>query len=271
MLTTRALCALIGGLLITVTSSDAQAQSAGIGELVLGGGDIVRIAVLQNPDLTTEVRVSENGTVSFPYIGIVPVGGLTLPQGEKKIADLLREGGFVAKPQVNILPVQIRSRQVAVLGQVNRPGRYPLEAANVRLSDMLANAGGIAATGADTVVLMGTREGKAIRREIDIPMLVSKGDSASDVPLAGGDVLYVNRAPMFYIYGEVQRAGAFRLERNMTVMQGLAAGGGLTGRGTDKGLRVHRRGADGALRIIEAKLDEPLEADDVIYVREGLF
>jgi polysaccharide export outer membrane protein len=76
---------------------------------------------------------------------------------------------------------------------------------------------------------------------------------------------------MFYIYGEVQRPGAFRLERDMTVMQGLATGGGLTIRGTEKGMRVHRRGADGKLQIIEPKLDEPLKVDDVIYVRESLF
>jgi polysaccharide export outer membrane protein len=266
----RTLQALFGCLLVVVVSSVAQAQSGKNVEYVLGAGDVLRITVFQNPDLTTEARVSEGGTLSFPFIGTVPLGGLSLSQGEKKIADLLREGNFVSNPHVNILPVEIRSSQVAVLGQVNRPGRYPLETANMRLSDMLATAGGIANTGADTVVLMGTREGRSIRRKIDISLLVLEG-GADDVPLTGGDVLYVNRAPMFYIYGEVQRPGAFRLERDMTIMQGLATGGGLTIRGTEKGLRVHRRSADGKIQIIEARLDEPLEADDVIYVREGLF
>jgi polysaccharide export outer membrane protein len=262
---------LLGLCLVLLTLGTAQAQSGTNAEYVLGPGDIVRITVFQNPDLTTETRVSEAGTLSFPLIGSVPVGGLSLSQGQKKIGDMLREGGFVQKPQVNILPMQIRSSQVAVLGQVNRPGRYPLETANMRLSDMLATAGGIASTGGDTVVLMGTREGKAIRREIDIPALFLKGDSASDIPLNGGDVLYVNRAPVFYIYGEVQRSGAYRLERDMSIMQGLATGGGLTTRGTENGVRVHRRGADGKLQIIDATLDQPLRADDVIYVRESLF
>jgi polysaccharide export outer membrane protein len=267
----RTLQALLGCLMVVVTLSAAQAQSGKNSEYVLGPGDILRITVFQNPDLATETRVSEAGTLSFPLIGSVPVGGLSLSQGEKKIADMLRQGGFVQKPQVNILPTQIRSSQVAVLGQVNRPGRYPLETVNMRLSDMLATAGGVASTGADTVVLMGTREGKAIRREIDIPALYLKGDSAGDILLTGGDVLYVNRAPVFYIYGEVQRPGAFRLERDMSIMQGLATGGGLTIRGTERGVRIHRRDADGKLQIIEAKLDEPLKADDVIYVRESLF
>jgi len=74
---------------------------------------------------------------------------------------------------------------------------------------MLATAGGVASTGADTVVLMGTRDGKAIRREIDIPRAFLKGDGAGDMLLTGGDVLYVTRAPMFYIYGEVQRPARF--------------------------------------------------------------
>jgi polysaccharide export outer membrane protein len=89
--------------------------------------------------------------------------------------------------------------------------------------------------------------------------------------LSNGDIIYVHRAPMFYIYGEVNRPGAFRLERNMSVMQGLASGGGTNARGTTRGLRIHRRDASGALKVIEPSLDDLLQADDVIYVKESLF
>jgi polysaccharide export outer membrane protein len=270
MLTNRTLRVLIGAFAVVLASSMGHAQSDPKAEYVLGPGDIVRITVLQHPDLTIETRVSELGTLSFPFIGSVPVGGLSLSQGEKKIADMLTEGNFLPKPQVNMLPLQMRSSQVAVLGHVNRPGRYPLETANMRLSAMLAIAGGISATGADTVVLVGTRNGKTIRQEIDIPMLVMKGDGV-DLLIESGDVLYVNRAPTFYVYGEVQHPGAFRLERDMTLMQGLATAGGLTNRGTEKGLRVHRRNDEGELQLYDAQLDWKLEADDVIYVREGRF
>jgi polysaccharide export outer membrane protein len=84
-------------------------------------------------------------------------------------------------------------------------------------------------------------------------------------------MIFVNRAPNFYIYGEVQKPGVFRLERGMTVMQALATGGGLTPKGTRRGLQVHRRGSDGKILIIEPKLDDPILADDVIYVRESIF
>lgn len=269
----RTLRTLVGSLLIFLAAvGTAYAQTpASTAEYVLGAGDMLKVTVVQNPDLTTEARVSEVGTITFPYIGSVSVGGLSMSQGEKKIADMLRDANIVPSPQVNIQPVQLRSKQVAVLGQVLRPGRYLLETLNMRVSDMLAVAGGISEKGADTVMLVGTRQGRPVRQEIDIPLQLLQGDRAGDVLLESGDVLYVDRAPQFYIYGEVQRPGAYRLERSMTVMQGLAIGGGLTTRGSEKGLRVHRRDGSGKLQVISAQLDSPLQPDDVIFVREGLF
>lgn len=238
-------------------------------EYVLGAGDVVRITVFQNPDLTTETRVSETGAITFPLIGSVQVGGQSVPAAERLIAGRLKSGGFVQQPQVSILPVAMKGNQVAVLGQVNRPGRYPLETFNLKVSDLLALAGGVAPAGGDTAVLVGNRDGQPIRRDIDIPSLFVNGGTA-DMVLMGGDVIYVDRAPVAYIYGEVQRPGAFRLERNMSVMQGLATGGGTTLRGTVRGLNVHRR-EGGALTVFEPKLEEILRPDDVIYVKESLF
>lgn len=240
-------------------------------EYVLGPGDIVRISVFQNPDLTTEGRVSETGALTFPLIGSVPLGGRTVSAAEALIAERLREGGFVLQPQVTVLPVQIRGNQVAVLGHVNKPGRYPLDTFNVRVTDMLANAGGIATGGDDVIVLVGTRDGQRIRRELDLPTLFQRGDADADVLLSPGDVIYVRRADVFYIYGEVQKPGAFRLERNMTVMQALATGGGPTLRGTVRGLLIHRRDQQGSLAVIEPSLEDRLRPDDIIYVKESLF
>ncbi|WP_374404471.1 polysaccharide export protein EpsE [Niveibacterium sp.] len=240
-------------------------------EYLLGPGDVIRISVFQSPDLLLETRVSENGSITYPLIGNVKVGGLALSVAEAKLAKLLKDGGFVVQPQVSILLLQIRGNQVAVLGQVNRPGRYPLETANTRLSDMLSLAGGIAASGSDVVIFSGVRDGKQIRREIDIASMFLRGDAQDDLALKGGDILYVHRAPVFYIYGEVQRPGVFRVERDMTVMQALASGGGLTQKGTQRGLRIHRRGADGKAQIIEPALDELVQPNDVVYVKESIF
>ena len=253
--------------LIAAPVQPASAQQ----EYLLSSGDIVKITVFKNPDLTLEARVSELGTIGFPLLGEVPVGGLTLPAAERKIAGLLRDGGFVQNAQVNMLLTQAVGNQVSVLGQVNRPGRYPLEQAGGRLAGMLATAGGIAATGSDVVIVAGTRAGKPFRREIDIVQLSMSGSADDDVALRGGDTIFVNRAPVFYIYGQVQRAGELRLERGMTVMQALADGGGVTGKGTSRGIVVHRRDANGKVKEVTANLDDDVHDGDVIYVKESVF
>lgn len=254
-------------------ASNAQGRAAAsqAAEYRLGAGDVVHITVYQNPDLTLEGRISEAGTLSFPLLGSLKLGGLTTSEAEKRIADGLRNGNFVKQPQVNLLVTQVRGNQASVLGQVNRPGRFPIEVADMNLSDLLAMAGGIATSGADVVTLVGTRDGKPFRREIDLPNVFRGDRRQDDLVIQNGDVVYVERAPMVYIYGEVQRPGAFRLERDMTVMQALATGGGLTQRGTERGMRVHRRGADGKVQVVQPSMDDRLRDGDVVYVKESLF
>jgi polysaccharide export outer membrane protein len=237
----------------------------------LGAGDAIKIQVFQNPDLTIETRVSENGSITYPLIGAVELGGLSIAVAEKKIADALQSGGFIQNPQVNIVLLQIRGNQVSVLGQVNRAGRFPLEIANTRLSDMLANAGGATVAGDDIAIVVGTRNGKLFRKQIDIPSIFLDDKLQDNIVLQGGDSIYVHRAPVFYIYGEAQRPGAFRLERDMTVMQALAQGGGPTTRGSEKRLRLHRRATDGSIQLIDPQLTDPVLPNDVIYVKESIF
>ncbi len=240
-------------------------------EYRLGPGDIVSISVFKNPDLSVSARVSEAGTICYPLIGSVPVSGLTLQAAEKKIADMLKEGGFVLNPQVNVLLTLAEANLVSVLGEVNKPGRYPTDGAGGHLSGMLATAGGIvSATGSDIVVVTGTRGGQPYRSEIDVTKM-AQGGSALDIELRGGDTVFVGRAPQFYIYGQVQRPGGYRLDKGMTVMQALAAGGGITGKGTTRGIVLHRRDANGKVKETRASLDEELSDQDVVYVKESMF
>jgi polysaccharide biosynthesis/export protein len=240
-------------------------------EYLLAPGDILKITVFKNPDLSLDVRVSEAGLISYPLIGSVPVSGLTLPAAERKIGQMLREGGFVVNPQVNILLTQAFGNLVSVIGEVNTAGRYSLDAAGGHLSGMLAAAGGVASSGGDFVIVTGTRSGKPFRREVDIVKMSLSGSPADDIELVGGDTLYVNRAPMFYIYGQVQKPGQFRLERGMTVIQALASGGGVTGKGTQRGIVRHRRDASGKVKEEGVSLDDDVQDKDVIYVKESLF
>ena len=249
----------------------APATSQAQPDYPLGAGDAIRVQVFQNPDLTIETRVSENGSITYPLIGAVQLGGLGIAAAEKKIADALQTGGFIKQPQVNIVLMQIRGNQVSVLGQVNRPGRFPLETANTRLSDMLAAAGGATAVGDDVAVVVGTRGGKLFRKQIDIPSIFLAEKLQDDIVLQGGDSIYVHRAPVVYVYGEAQRPGAYRIERGMTVMQALALGGGPTARGSEKRLRLTRTSPDGSTEKTSPNLTDPVLPNDVIFVNESLF
>jgi polysaccharide export outer membrane protein len=249
----------------------AFAQVPPRAEPMLGVGDVVKITVYQNPDLTVDARVSELGQINFPLIGVVTIGGLSVSQAQALIEKRLRDGGFVLKPQVTIQTTQIRSSQISILGQVNKPGRFPIELVGSKVSEMIAAAGGVVPGGADVVTLVGNRDGKAIKLDIDLPLILQQGRADLDIPVENGDIIYVDRAPTFYMYGEVQRPGQLRLERGMTLMQALAQAGGLTARGTQRGIKVHRKDAAGALQVLEPKINDPVERDDVIYVKESIF
>jgi len=132
-------------------------------------------------------------------------------------------------------------------------------------------AGGATSAGSDSIVLVSTRNGKPFRKEIDIPSLFLDDNRKDDVLVESGDIIYVHRAPMYYIYGEVQRPGSYRVERNMTLMQALAQGGGPTLRGTQKNIKIIRRGTSGKPEEVSLELTAPVNTDDVIYVRESLF
>lgn len=263
---------LLAGALLAVLALAAYADSPEPGAReTLGPGDTLRVTVFQNPDLTTEARVTERGTILFPLIGEIALGGQTPARAAARIAERLKQGTFLKDPQVAVAVTQLRSRQVSVLGQVARPGRYALDDTHSRLTDILALAGGVTPAGHDSVTVVLSRDGKIIKRDIDVPRMYRSGDLSPNVEIHHGDMVYVQRAPVFYIYGEVQRAGSYRLEPETAVMHALSMGGGLTPRGTERGLRIHRRMPDGAVATLNAQLTDAVQPDDVIFVRESLF
>lgn len=320
----------------------------------LGPGDMLRITVYGNPDLSTETRVTASGTINFPLIGEVGVVGGDVPSVEKKIAKMLETGGYLKSPQVNVVVLQFSSLQVSVLGDVNKPGRYPLDkpstlsevlalsggvsavgsdivslitqeggkskkvdydlrvllrkdgAVDIKVApgnivyvhrsqisvlgrvlrpgkfsineggrtvlDLLANAGGLSQDGSDRIIVTTTSDGHTQQQlEVDVDQMYKSGDFKNNVELNEGDSIYVPKAAVFYIYGEVQRSGSFRLERDMTVAQALATGGGLTLRGTERGLKVKRLNDAGVMESIEVNASSKIKPDDVIYVQESLF
>lgn len=245
-------------------------RSALAEDVLIGPGDMLRISVYANPDLTLETKVGQDGNISFPLVGLVAVEGLSTTAAERKLADLLKAGGFVKRPEVSIVVTAVESQSVSVLGQVNKPGRYPLEGRR-SITEMLAMAGGIGPEGGETVTVVRSLNGKSAKRVVDVLEMVRNANLAENYDIEANDLLYVERYPRFYIYGEVQRPGVYRLEKTMTLVQAVSSGGGITLRGTERHIRIKRRDTDGVLQVIEAKPDDLIRSDDVIFVQESMF
>jgi polysaccharide biosynthesis/export protein len=271
-MTRNQLLRLLAALALAPASGGLRAQGAPARvDYILGAGDVVRVTVFQSPELSLEARIPETGVVSYPLLGSVTLGGLSISQAERRLADGLLAGKFLKQPQVSILVTQLRGHQASVLGHAVRPGRYSLELRSTRLSDLMALAGGVAADGSDILTIVGQRGGKPFRTQVDFRTLFRGDATNQDIAIESNDVVYVDRVPQIYIHGEVQKPGTLRLERGMTVLQALAAGGGLTQRGTQRGIRIHRKGPDGLVKELRPALQEPVQQDDVVYVPESLF
>lgn len=264
-------------LFIMTMTSAFQAKAADA--RTLGVGDVVKITVYGQPDLTTVTRISENNTINFPLVGDVIIGGMSAPSAENQIEYQLSSKGFVKNPQVNLFVeqrLQTFADTVTILGYVEKPGNYVLQGAAIEgvrtLVDLIAAAGGIRRQeAASTGILTRIEGGKRQQFTFDVIEMLTVGlrDPAIS-KLKGGDVVYIPEMDVFYVYGEVQRSGRYRLERGMRVMQALAVGGGMTEHGSEKGIQIQRN-INGKIKTLKSNLTDVVLKDDVIYVKEGFF
>lgn len=259
---------LVAGLALCVAASAGFAQEM---REVLGPGDTVRISAFRYPNLTTEARLSEDGKVTMPLLGEVVLQGLTPDQAAKHIAERLASGNFIKEPQITVAVVQARSRQVSVLGMVGQPGRYTLDGASARVTDVIALAGGLQPEAGNMAVIQRIRGGRIESVQVDLAAIMQGGDLSKNIEIGSGDSVFVPRAPMFYIYGEVRQGGSYRLEPQLTVTQAIALAGGTTPRGSERRVQLRRRTANGQWQEAPARLTDAVLPGDVIYVKESLF
>ncbi|HEX4424608.1 MAG TPA: polysaccharide biosynthesis/export family protein, partial [Terriglobales bacterium] len=129
-------------------SQPAQTQAGEIpgvanapSSLRLGTGDLVEVSVYNVPELSTKARVSGAGDIYLPLIDYVRVGGLSADQAQALIQQRLSDGGFVKNPHVSVFVQEYASQGASVLGEVARPGVYPV-LGQQRLFDVISAAGG---------------------------------------------------------------------------------------------------------------------------------
>ena len=238
---------------------------------VLGPGDTVTVQVFGEPE-STPIYVAEDGTINAPYVGKVPVGGISPVEAANRLASALKNGGYFRDPHVTVMVTQSRSQLVSIIGQVSGPGRYPITP-RTSLLELLAQAGGLKEDASDVGYVVRTDEyGQTSRHPVNLNVEKESASAPSTFALQGGDSLIVPRAEQFSIEGEVASPGHYRVQPEMTILQAIARAGGVNERGSERRVRVKRMDkASGKYQTLSVKLNDLVKADDIIVVKESIF
>jgi polysaccharide export outer membrane protein len=249
----------------------------------IGVQDILRIAVFGHEDLTQTVVVQADGTFLYPLIGRVKASGHTTAELERKIAILLTRG-FIRNPQVTVAVQEYRSKNVYVMGEVAKPGPYPLTGA-MTILELVSKAGLTAGTSAGEVLIvrpqgevsgptLPTEAGGDAGAKADVLKVnlaeIQAGDMSKNVPLHPNDTVFVPPARKVFVSGEVKNPGAYAFFPGLTARQLVSLAGGLTPQGSSGRLKVVRE-KDGKPKESGVKLDDAIQPGDTLVVRRKLF
>lgn len=250
-----------------MTSGISHAQ-----DYIVGEGDVLKITVYNHPDLTTTARVTGEGSILFPLIGQVRVGGLTLSKVVDKLSAMLADG-YIVEPQVTVFIEDYRSKKAVVMGQVQNPGLFVLHG-QITFLELISKAGGLTKDAGDKATIK-RRTNQPDKPEnsitIELKNLIEKGDMSLDIPIMDGDSIYIPKAGVFYASGEVRNPAAYKYEEGLTVVKAITMAGGFTDKAATGRVKIMRK-RSGREEIIErVKMDEPVLPEDVIVVPESFF
>ena len=238
----------------------------------VGEGDVIKISVYDNPDLEKTVRVSGEGAIVMPLIGEVAVDGLSVTEVTQKITDLLADG-FLIDPHVSVFVEEFRSKKAVILGEVNKPGLYEISG-DISFLEMVSKAQGFTKTAGNEAIIKrkiqpGQQAPQVIR--IDLKDFEESGDNAVNVNVEDGDSIYIKKARLYYVSGEVKSPDAYKWENDMTIIKAITYASGFTAKAAPKAVKIIRK-IDGEERVLlRAKMDELVLPDDVIVVPESFF
>ena len=244
-------------------------------EYIVESPDLLAVAVWKHADLSGEFAVDPGGAISLPLLGQVKVAGRTAKEIEAEVTRLLADG-FIRQPQVTVTVRAVRSKQVFVAGEVALPGPIPLTG-GLTVIEAITRAGALSdRAGGEVIVvrrdvrsrvqgpaLPGSAEAKEILR-LDINDLRA-GRTVENVSLENGDTVFVTRAEVVFVHGQVNSPGSFPFEKGMTVLRALTLAGGAARLGAANRVRI-RRLVEGRLTDIRVQLTDPVEPGDEIFV-----
>jgi polysaccharide export outer membrane protein len=244
---------------------------------IIGPQDVLLVTVWNQPDISGKYTVEQDGSFTFPLLGRVATGGLTLRALELELSRQLAEGLF-KDPQVTVSVLEYRSKRVFVVGEVRQPGTHVLSG-DMSVIEVLARAGSTTSSAADHVLVVrpAKPEGPVLPDQDQAAEVIrvalrdiEGGVLSNNVSVRDGDTLFVPRAAVVYVTGRVRNPGGYALGQNMTVLQALALAGGATDFGATNRIRI-RRVVNGKEREIKGELTTAVEAGDTIVVPERFF
>lgn len=258
--------------------ADQRLTSAVSDNYVVGTQDVLKVNVFDEPQLSGTFRVDADGSFTYPFVGRVKAVGQNLRSIEAALAKMLADG-YVRNPQVTIEVEQYRSRSIFVVGEVRAPGRYALSGA-MSLIKALSLAGSTTPAAGSELLILRAVDGQSAQpaepgakpsnrtTRVNLTDLQS-GKVLDNIVLHEGDTIFVPRAERLYVTGHVRNPGAFTWERGMTVLQALSLAGGLSDRGSNRGIKVIRI-VNGQKKEISVKLTDAMEPNDTLVVRQRL-
>jgi polysaccharide export outer membrane protein len=269
------------GLIVSTLHTPSAAQSVGI-DYAIGPQDVLAIVVFDQPDLSGKYAVEIDGSFTFPYIGRVKAGGLTIRAFEQELRTRLADG-FFKNPQIAVSVESYRSQRIFVMGEVRTPGTFPITG-EVTLLDAIAKAGFATIDAGDEVVVIrgGKGAGPAATPaspaevadkslvSVSLKSLQNSSSSAQNVLLQDGDTVFVARAVPVYVYGQVKNPGSYPIRGDTTVLQALSLAGGATSLGAVNRIKILRM-VDGERKEYNGALSERVQPGDTVTVPERFF
>jgi len=266
-------------LVLVVFNVLAQAQAIQPTNYVIGPQDVLSISLFDQQDLSGKYPVDSDGTFTFPLVGRVKAGGLTLRQLEAELKKLLMDG-FFKDPQLAVGVESYRSQKIHIVGEVRNPGTYPLTG-DMSLIEAVARAGSTLPGASGEALIVRARPGQAAAgpilpnaenadvQTIDLKALQS-GVLNQNVSLQDGDTIYVPRAETIYVFGQVRNPGAYAVQKTTTVLQALSLAGGVNERGATGRIKIVRI-EKGKTVEVKALLTDIVRPGDTIMVPERFF
>lgn len=275
----------------------ASGVTTGAEAYVLGSGDILRITVLDEPELTGSFQVSSAGNISYPFLGALTVKGLTVEELDQYLVLKLGQD-YLVNPVVTVSVESYQSKKVYVQGEVAKPGVYFLKE-RTGVLNLLLESGGTTKDASEEIVILrstggvagaGAAAGEEFEQiHINLRELLS-GDQSQNVHVQNGDILYVANASggqfrtegrFVNIMGEVKKPGNYDYRLGLTVLNAILEAGGFTEYAAKNKVKVIKKVGD-KQKVMVARLDDlvksgSLEEDmlldpgDLVVVPQSLF